>query len=64
VGAGFYRVRESFSYQQISVGGHESMAIPRRSMGASTDLPCAMDHTVVTINRGMEVAYAFAWVAP
>jgi hypothetical protein len=40
------------------------MAIPRRSMGASTDLPCAMDHTVVTINRGMEVAYAFAWVAP
>jgi hypothetical protein len=23
-----------------------------------------MDHAVVAINRGMEVAYAFAWVAP
>jgi hypothetical protein len=40
------------------------MAISRRSMGASADLPCAMDHAVAAINRGMEVAYAFAVVAP
>jgi hypothetical protein len=39
------------------------MAIPRRSMGAAADPPRAMNRAVVAIIRGMNVAYAFAWVA-
>jgi hypothetical protein len=55
--------RGSCSYQKIRAGGHESMAIPRRSMSAVADPPRAMNCAVVAIIRGMNVAYAFAWVA-
>jgi hypothetical protein len=63
VGVGLCWARGSFGCQQISVGGHETMVIPHRSLGAAADPPCAMNRAVVAIIRGMDVAYEFAWVA-
>jgi hypothetical protein len=38
------------------------MVIPRRSLGAAADPPCVMNHTVVAINRGMDIAYHYTTV--
>jgi hypothetical protein len=40
----------------------DALAISRRRTSFAADPPCAMNHAIVAINRGMDVAYVFAWV--